>query len=828
MPARTDIDTLYERALGPGAAPFEFQRVIAETGFPEVLDVPTGCGKTPAMLLGWLYRKLLHPDESVREETPTRLIWCMPLRTLTNQTASLAHEWVDRLGLSERVDIHVLMGGEPVTEEGWRMNPDRPTLILSTIDMALSRALNRGYLASRFSWPIDFALFNSDCHWVYDEVQLMGVALPTSRQLHGLRSALGTAKLHGSTWMSATVRSDDLVTVDAPQLGPTLSLSTDDRRDELLRRRLEASKTLVAQQVDDPKRFADGFADIVMAEHRAGNLTLAVVNTVSTAIEVSKTLRKRTAKDGATPLALIHSRFRPGDRRAVLNRVLDFDQGPGLIAVSTQVIEAGIDISANVLVSECAPWSSIVQRAGRCNRAGESTNARLVVVRNTSPGPYESAHLEESWAAVSALHSAAVTPESLAATKVVEEGRPQTILRRRDLLGLFDTAPDLLGNDIDVSRFIRSDQNIDVALVWREFDKADPQSVGVSPVDIEGCPVPVGEARRFLTDKFTTGQVMVEDSLLSVRNRSASSSAIWRRATKDDVRPGAVIVVHSDAGGYSTEMGFDPKHRGHVDPVVIDVSQRPSLDADRSIDDNTGTTDFGVELALSEHLLDVEAEARTLCHAISGLDDVTVETVARAGRLHDLGKAHEVFQEALHAALDQPSEQILAKSGSSRRLKYQDPNRRGFRHEFVSALALLANPELASSGDLDPQLVTYLVGAHHGRVRLAPRSLPFEPENQILGIREGDSLPDVELGDGWMCPGVHLELSIARFGGERDGDSWTAMALDLLSQYGPFQLAWLEMLVRIADWRASATEADARHVTRMSSSESIEGEETGK
>ncbi len=118
--------------------------------------------------------------------------------------------------------------------------------------------------------------------------------------------------------------------------------------------------------------------------------------------------------------------------------------------------------------------------------------------------------------------------------------------------------------------------------------------------------------------------------------------------------------------------------------------------------------------------------------------------MARAGRLHDLGKAHEVFQEALHAALDQPSEKILAKSGSSRRLKYQDPNRRGFRHEFASALALLANPELASSGDLDPQLVTYLVGAHHGRLRLAPRSLPFEPENQILGVREGDLLPDVE------------------------------------------------------------------------------------
>ncbi len=54
------------------------------------------------------------------------------------------------------------------------------------------------------------------------------------------------------------------------------------------------------------------------------------------------------------------------------------------------------------------------------------------------------------------------------------------------------------------------------------------------------------------------------------------------------------------------------------------------------------------------------------------------------------------------------------------------------------------------------------------------------------------------------------------------------MALDLLAQYGPFKLAWLEMLVRIADWRASSTEADGLDAARMSFPESINAEETGK
>ena len=40
--------------------------------------------------------------------------------------------------------------------------------------MLLSRALNRGYAASRARWPVQFGLVNNDCCWVLDEVQLMG------------------------------------------------------------------------------------------------------------------------------------------------------------------------------------------------------------------------------------------------------------------------------------------------------------------------------------------------------------------------------------------------------------------------------------------------------------------------------------------------------------------------------------------------------------------------------------------------------------------------------------------------------------------------------
>ena len=41
------------------------------------------------------------------------------------------------------------------------------------------------------------------------------------------------------------------------------------------------------------------------------------------------------------------------------------------------------------------------------------------------------------------------------------------------------------------------------------------------------------------------------------------------------------------------------------------------------------------------------------------------------------------------------------------------------------------------------------------------------------------------------------------------GDRWTARTQRLVAEHGPFRLAWLEALVRIADWRASGSEQEA-------------------
>jgi CRISPR-associated endonuclease/helicase Cas3 len=224
-------------------------------------------------------------------------------------------------------------------------------------------------------------------------------------------------------------------------------------------------------------------------------------------------------------------------------------------------------------------------------------------------------------------------------------------------------------------------------------------------------------------------------------------------------------------------------------------------------------------VSLERHLGDVEAEVRGLVDALQpALPPPLVDAAVIAGRFHDLGKAHGVFQATLAASAADDDEraaaamepQPWAKSGGSRRAGH---GRRHFRHELASALALLAPGNRVLSEVAEPDLVVYLVAAHHGRVRLGFRSLPDEmaPEDEpdrlfALGVWDGDELPAVDL-PGEVFPSCRLDLSAMLMGRSADGTpSWAERSLALRDRddLGPFRLGFLEALVRVADWNVSA------------------------
>ena len=793
----------FVRLATGGHEPYPYQMRLADEGLPELLAVPTGAGKTMAAVLTWLYRRRFHQDCAVRDSTPRRLVFVLPMRVLAEQTESVVQAWTANLGLDPAdVGCHLVLGGENL-DSPWRHAPTQDMVIIGTLDMIVSRSLNRGYGESRYLWPIDFGLFNADCHFVYDEVQLMGPALATSRQLHGLRQTIGTAIPCSSTWMSATVPEDRMATVDAPRVHSRVELDDADRSSGLTTR-LDAPKRVEQIIESDSKRYAATVASELSTRHRPGTLSIAVLNTVDRARAVFKALQKQGP---GAEIILLHSRFRPGDRRRAANLALSAVDatGTGRIVVSTQVIEAGVDISADLLLTEAAPWPSIVQRAGRCNRDGLSTDASVVWIEPVDAKPYETADVAASVAALMELEGETVTPTVLRAFQVSVVEVIEPVLRRKDLVDLFDTLPDLTGNDIDVSRFIRDVDDLDVAVAWRDVGADGPAADSSMPGRNERCPVPVSALRRLLKDnKFKAWRY---DHL----------AAHWVVCSAGDVRPGMLVVLDCAVGCYSSETGWDPDIKG-LTSVIVD---EPATDDAATADDPISMSP-GQWVTLRQHLTDTEAAAARLIDRLqpSGLSDAIRDSIVHAARLHDIGKVHGVFQRSLRqtARSDQEAaaapglDVILAKSGGSGRLRHERPN---FRHELASALMLLGEGAVALDRIEESNLIVYLVAAHHGRVRLGIRSMPNEQSRDavltVLGVQDGEKVAAVSTDHGEI-PMSTMDLSLMALGERSGKQSWVARTLALRDRadIGVFRLGFLEAIVRLADWEASRLPAQMR------------------
>lgn len=772
--------------LATGKPPFPYQERMAVGTAPHVVDIPTGLGKTAAVALAWLWRWYRKAPERTR-----RLVYCLPMRVLVEQTRDEIQKWLDALQANFAANsvplpcLHILMGSD--VDKTWDERPESPEILVGTQDMLLSRALNRGYAVSRYRWPMQFAWLNNDATWIFDETQLMGVGVETSAQLQGLRERIGTLFNTHSTWMSATLTQERLLTIDHPIPADgwkRVALDDADREHETVRMRTESRKTLEKAPFALERTSAKGdyvkqLADFVLQEHCQGTFTLVIVNNVQRAQELFSLLLKQRGKSSAT--GLIHSRFRRPDRKEQ-ERFLTAE-GDRII-VSTQAIEAGVDVSSETLITELAPWSSMVQRFGRCKRYGGPTPGRVFWIDVTADSeslPYEYPDLIASRRALEDLED--VGPARVRDVKVEATPMVRPVLRRRDLLDLFDTTTDLSGQDIDISPYIRDGDDTDVQIYWREFD-TEPGLDDNAPADDELCSVSLLSARAFAQKQTLRRWDMLGEQ--------------WSEVDRNQIRPGHVLLANARDGGYTVDQGWSPRSRVPV-PPVLSPKNAPleRMSGDPASHANSWVT-------LDVHLDDAAREARALATSLELSPDLS-QTIETAARWHDVGKAHDAFQNGIEADRNGP---LQAKSPNPTfRVRYRmddDSPRRGFRHELASALAWLQQADGASDSSQRRDLVAYLIAAHHGKVRLSIRSMPDENkplDGSVLfarGIWQNDALPPVT---GLLTEEIRLSLALMRLGPE----SWASRMLALRDEpsLGPFRLGYLEALVRVADWRAS-------------------------
>lgn len=684
-----------------------------------LIRIPTGMGKTEGVLAAWSFHRIHRSDEL----WPRRLIWCLPMRVLVEQTEQVARQLAARIPGAHRPTVHVAMGGEAAGE--WFLFPERPAIVIGTQDMLLSRALNRGYASPRARWPMEFGLLNHDALWVMDEVQLMDVGLATSAQLQAFRGEDRGKRLRPchTWWMSATLQSDWLRSVDTVPhheswIREPCSVAPAQRSGGLWD--IRKSLTTEAIRTQDDRAFAQR----ILAEHRSitagefGRITLVVCNTVDRACRTFDALRDEGRTDG---LELVHSRFRPAEREGWRERFLSRSSCTSeadRIIVATQVVEAGVDLSAGCLISELAPWPSLVQRFGRCARYGGNGTV-LVVDRgrdDASAAPYQSEALASAWETLQQLaeqgvgiaaleaHEETLTPEARAR---LYPFAPSHLLLRREFDELFDTTPDLTGADLDISRFIRSGDERDLQVFWLAIDKDKKGEKAKVPPDDrkpqrkELCSVPFLKARDWLCGEETKTN-------RKPKLRSAIRAWIWdwldgewAEATRANLLPGRVVCVAADCGGYSIDRGFSPDSTATVPLPALERVDLQTVEFDEADDQQDGEQLSYTEWkTIACHTWEVAERAKAIAVDLA-LSAELQHIVELAASFHDWGKSHPAFQNMLRRKrtdAEQFESFLLAKSKKIKpaiRARYfageNDTDERcGYRHELASALGLFA------------------------------------------------------------------------------------------------------------------------------------------
>ncbi|MEM4892965.1 MAG: CRISPR-associated helicase Cas3', partial [Acidilobaceae archaeon] len=126
-------------------------------------------------------------------------------------------------------------------------------------------------------------------------------------------------------------------------------------------------------------------------------IVLVVANTVERAVELY-----RKSKEKCKRATLIHSRLTEEDKEKSYNEIREIkNERKGLI-VASPIIEVGVEVDADILITDEAPLENLIQRAGRlCRSRSGQCNAEVIILKNVAGDyPYDKNDVQRSVGAI--------------------------------------------------------------------------------------------------------------------------------------------------------------------------------------------------------------------------------------------------------------------------------------------------------------------------------------------------------------------------------------------------------------------------------------------
>ena len=658
MPDRleaADFPAFYAAVHGHDPFPWQtalVDEVLASGRWPSLVDVPTGLGKTSMLDVAVFVAAATAHVPGAHRLGRRRCFFVVDRRIVVDEAYDHARTIAEAVRTGDGVPGRVAAAlralapdatGEllPVTRmrggttwaSAWLDRPDRPGIVLGTVDQVGSRLLFRGYGVGDRRRPLDAALVGTDALLLVDEAHLATALLNTvsaaqQRDRLGVPlPGLSVVQLSATGTPTADTFAFD---VDAHRSHPVAG------------RRLTAGKRLTTRAAT-PKTCVKTLADaaveqldaLAAAQREYAPTALVVCNTVDRARAVHTLLQKTLAVD----CDLLIGRTRLLDRQAVQDRVLTrfgtdrARSDRAAVLVATQTVEVGVNLDVDVLVTESASWDAIVQRLGRLNRLGAFVSrfpgqaaAAAVVVHDGSDGPIYGAARDATWHVLHERATEAVAQgydgldvSPLACRSLLPHGeytrQPNDVpvLLRPTLDAWVQTAPVPLA-DPPVAPFLHGFDSgaAAVQVVWRdglvsvdpldvfgdddtEIDeaRADGLLAQWPPRTAETVEVPFTAVRQWLNgetpDPVTDLEAVPDaahrppgrDPFRALAQRPATRAAdapmVWRWVEATGVRPGDRIVVPTERGGLDS-FGWSPTDH----TPALDVSEAATFVASRS------------------------------------------------------------------------------------------------------------------------------------------------------------------------------------------------------------------------------------------------------
>ncbi|MEJ5921787.1 CRISPR-associated helicase Cas3' [Bifidobacterium thermophilum] len=338
------------------------------------LSVPTGGGKTLASLRFALHHAQLWGKKHI--------IYVIPYLSITSQTTAtfravlgladddsvLLEHYSDAGRGESRCDGEITDEQETrrrLSQERW----SQPLIVTTMVQFLETCMASRGTKLRKFHNMADSVI-------IFDEIQsLPSHSLDLFKEIvNFLSGALGTTIVLCTATQPALENIDKTVRLDLADNPELVTLSEEQRR--IFRR-----VNIVAQERPLPIAGDGGLAHLVLDKARENGSCLAIVNLKSEARKLTQELRSLDAQSQGFALVHLSTSMCGAHRNDALAEVRAATaSGEPIICVSTQLIEAGVDVSFGTVVRAAAGLGSIVQAAGRCNRNGESMKPRNVYV----------------------------------------------------------------------------------------------------------------------------------------------------------------------------------------------------------------------------------------------------------------------------------------------------------------------------------------------------------------------------------------------------------------------------------------------------------------